>query len=275
MLLTIRSSLALNDGNAMPALGFGVYEAPPGRVTQEAVLHAFSLGYRHVDTASLYGNETDVGEAVRRSEIPRRDLWITTKLWNSDHGYDAALRAFDRSMQQLGLEQVDLYLIHWPVQGLRRESWKALCKLKAEGRCRSVGVSNYTVRHLKEMLDAGGLPPAVNQVEMSPFLAQQDLVDFCRKHDIVLAAYSPLTRGEKLGHPVVQKLAAKHQRSPAQILLRWGLQRGVSVLPKSTSAGRIRENADLFGFALDDGDMQTMKGLDEGFRTCWDPSRVI
>lgn len=274
MPLTLQTTLTLNDGNMMPALGFGVYESPPGRATQDAVLHAFSVGYRHVDTASLYGNEHDVGEAVRRSEIPRRDLWITTKLWNSDHGYDATLRAFDRSLSQLGMDQVDLYLIHWPVQGMRKDSWKALCRLKQEGRARSVGVSNYTVRHLQEILDGGGLPPAVNQVEMSPFLAQKDLVDFCRKNEIALAAYSPLTRGEKLGNPVVRALSAKHRCTPAQILLRWGLQQGVSVLPKSNSPERIRENAGLFSFSLDEGDLEKMKALDEGFRTCWDPSDV-
>lgn len=266
-------TLPLPGGVQIPVLALGVYEARAGRETVDAVLHAFSVGYRHVDTASLYGNEKEVGEAVRASGLPRGELFVTTKLWNADHGTERALRAFEESRKRLGLEQVDLYLIHWPAPP-RLDSWKALVRLKADGRCRAIGVSNYTLRHLDELAQAGLEQPAVNQVELSPFLRQPELVNACRERGIVVEAYSPLTRGEKLVHPVIVSLARRRERTPAQILLRWALERGLVVLPKSVHPERIAENAALFDFALSPEDHVALDGLDEGFRTCWDPNAL-
>jgi diketogulonate reductase-like aldo/keto reductase len=215
-----------------------------------------------------------VGAAVRESGLPRREIFVTTKLWNADHGYDRALRAMDESLARLGLEQVDLYLVHWPVEGLRHESWRAMERILADGKARAVGVSNYAARHLEELLSRAKVRPAVNQVELSPFLQQRDLVASCARHGIQVEAYAPLVRGQRMDHPVLVRTAAKHRRTPAQVLLRWALQHDLVVIPKSVHPARIRENADLFGFALDAADMAALDGLDEGYRTCWDPTNV-
>ena len=262
-------ALPLPSGVSIPVLGLGVYQARAGRETRDAVLAAFELGYRHVDTASLYGNEKEVGEAVRACGLPREALFITTKLWNADHGYEEALDAFARSHKKLGLAQVDLFLIHYPAPA-RRESWRALRKLKADGLCRAIGVSNYEPRHIDEILDAE--PPAVNQVELSPFLQQRALSAYCKKHGIVLEAYAPLTRGEKFNNPVIVSIAKRHGRTPAQVLLRWAVEQGHVVLPKSVHKERLAENAGIFDWSLDETDHAAMAKLDEGFRTCWDPT---
>ena len=263
--------LPLTGGASIPLLGLGVYQAGAGAETRDAVLHAFARGYRHVDTASLYGNEREVGEAVRASGLPRADLFITTKLWNSDQGYERTLAAFETSRKRLGLEQVDLFLIHWPSPP-RLESWRALVKLKADGRCRAIGVSNFTVRHLRELVERSGLAPEVNQVELSPFLQQRELVDYCREQRIVVEAYSPLTRGEKLSHTVVREVAQRRGRTPAQVVLRWAIERGIVVLPKSVRPARIEENAGVFDWSLTPEDRTALDGLESGFRTCWDPT---
>lgn len=270
--LDIGSTVRLNNGVQMPRLGLGVYQAPPGKETQAAVLRALECGYRHFDTARAYGNEADVGEAVRSSGIPRSEIFVTTKLWNADHGYDATLRAFEKSNERLGLGYIDLYLIHWPVQGLRADSWRAMTRLLGEGACRAIGVSNYTVRHLEEVLETSDVVPTVNQVEFSPFLFQRELLAFCREHGIQLEAYSPLTQGRKLDHPAIVAASRKYGRTPAQILIRWALQHDIVVIPKSTNPARIQENAQVFDFSLDAGDMEALDALDEGFRTCWDPT---
>lgn len=264
-------TIRLNDGRSMPLLGLGVYQA--GRTeTREACLHAFRSGYRHVDTASAYGNEREVGEAVRASGLPREELWITTKLWNSDQGYAKAKAACRESARKLDIGAIDLYLIHWPVKGARLESWKALCELREEGVVRSIGVSNFTIEHLEELMRESGVVPAVNQVELSPFLAQPEPVAFCKRHGIAVQAYSPLTRGEKLGDRTLEAIAKKHGRTPAQVILRWAVQQDITVLPKSVRPARIEENGRLFDFRLDESDMQALASLDEEFRTCWDPS---
>lgn len=272
--LSLQSTLPLNDGTSVPLFGFGTYQIPNGGACYRAVRHALDAGYRHIDTAAFYGNEEDVGRAVRDSGIPREQIYVTTKLWNSDQGYDPALRAFERSMKRLGLDYVDLYLIHWPEPGRRGDSWRALETIRAGGRCRSIGVSNYTVRHLEELLRASGTVPVNNQVEFSPFLYQRKLLDFCRAKGISLTAYCPLTHGEKLGHRTVTGIGARHARTAAQVLLRWALQHAVIAIPKSARKERIEENAALYDFELDAAEMAALDALDEGYRTTWDPTRV-
>lgn len=270
--LSLRSTLTLNNGVEIPRLGLGVFRSRPGRETREALRHAFELGYRHVDTAAAYGNEADVGAALRETDVPREEIFVTTKLWNSDQGYHAAHEAFRRSLSRLGLEYVDLYLVHWPVPGRRLESWRALEELQRDGLCRAIGVSNYMVRHLEELLAHGDVPPQVNQVEMSPFLSQAALRVFCDDHDIVVEAYSPLTRGVRLDDPTLGRVAERHGRTPAQVLLRWALQKDVVVLPKSVRPERLAENAAIFDFTLDETDMRALDALDEDFHVAWDPT---
>ncbi|HSO33030.1 MAG TPA: aldo/keto reductase [Labilithrix sp.] len=265
------AALPLRSGGAIPQVGLGVWQSARGDVTKNAVLAALRLGYRHVDTARIYGNEADVGAAVRESGIPRAQLFVTTKLWNDDQGYDAALAAFDRSLAKLGLDYVDLYLIHWPVAGKRKDSWRALEKLKADGRARHIGVSNFLVPHLEELLGDAKELPAVNQIEVHPFLQHRETRAFCKKHEIVVEAYSPLTRGQKLDDPAISAVGKRVGRSNAQVLLRWGVQHGLVVLPKSTHEKRIAENADLFDFTLDGEAMAALDALDAGEATGWDP----
>ncbi|MGB8930471.1 MAG: aldo/keto reductase [Anaeromyxobacteraceae bacterium] len=270
--LHLGSTVTLRGGVEMPMLGLGVWQSAAGDETRSAVASALAAGYRHVDTARAYSNEKDVGAAIRESGIDRSQLFVTTKLWNTDHGYGRAIRALDKSLEFLGLEQVDLYLVHWPVEGLRRETWRAMEQLLADGKTRAIGVSNYTVRHLDELLAEAKVPPSVNQVEFHPFLNQRALLEYCQRHAIQLEAYGPLVRGQRMAHPVLKRIAARHRRTAAQVLLRWGLQHGLVVIPKSVHAERIRENSDLYGFALDAGDMDALDHLDEGLRTCWDPT---
>jgi diketogulonate reductase-like aldo/keto reductase len=256
----------------MPYLGLGVYGARRGRETQAAVRCALDVGYRLIDTAKLYGNEADVGTAVRESGVPRDEVFVTTKLWNDDHGYDAALRAFDHSLRELGLGYVDLYLIHWPIAGLRRETWKALESLCAQEKARAIGVSNYTIRHLQELLPEAKVVPAVNQVEFSPFLYQEDLLSFCRDNSIQLEAYSPLTKGRRLRDPRLVAMALECRKTPAQVLLRWCLEKQVVTIPKSVRPERILENSQIFDFSLAAQDVQTLDSMQDGGRTSWDPT---
>jgi diketogulonate reductase-like aldo/keto reductase len=270
--LSLGSRATLHDGSEIPFLGLGVYQSPAGRATQDAVRYALEVGYRHVDTARIYGNERDVGLAVRESGVSRDEIFVTTKLWNTDHGYDAAIRACERSLRELGLSYVDLYLIHWPVPDRRIETWKALGELAKRGLARSIGVSNFTIGHLEELLDATDLVPAVNQVEFSPFTYQKALLEYCRDHRIRLEAYSPLTKGYRLAHPTLREIASRAGKTPAQVLLRWGLQHDVVVIPKSNRRERILENSRVFSFSLSARDMGILDGLDEGLRTGWDPT---
>jgi diketogulonate reductase-like aldo/keto reductase len=269
--MTIARSIRLKSGVEMPRVGLGVFQSARGAETQSAVREALRFGYRHIDTARVYGNEQDVGAAVRESGIPRAEVFVTTKLWNSDQGYESALRAFDASLARLGLEYVDLYLLHWPVPKKRLESWRALEKLLAEGRAHAIGVSNFMVPHLDELLAHAKVAPAVNQIEVSPFLQQRDVRARCAELDIVVEAYSPLTKGERLRHRVVAGIAERAGRSSAQVLLRWGLQHGLVVLPKSTRAERIAENAAVFDFELSAEEMAKLDALEEGLVTGWDP----
>ena len=242
--------------------------------TTRAVLSALDAGYRSIDTAAVYGNEAGVGKAIQESGIARDELFVTTKLWNSDQGYDSTLKAFDASIAKLGLEQLDLYLIHWPVPRGDRyvDTWRALEKLHADGRVRAIGVSNFQPAHLERLLDASDVVPAVNQIELHPYLQQAEVREFDAKHGIATEAWSPLAKGGSLlGDPVVAELAVKHSRTPAQIVLRWHLQLGNVVIPKSETPSRIRENFDVFGFELSDDDIETMNELDRGERTGPDP----
>lgn len=264
-------TLLLRDGRRIPRVGLGVFRAPRGETTRAAVRAALAAGYRHVDTAAVYGNEADVGAAIRESGVPRDEVFVTTKLWNQDHGEEAALRAFEASLARLGLGYVDLYLVHWPVPGLRLATWRALERLHAEGRARSIGVSNYMPRHLDELLAVARVPPAVNQVEVHPFLQQRDVRAACAAHGIVVEAYSPLTKGLRLGHPVVARVAAETGLTPAQVLIRWGLEHDLVVLPKSTNPSRIVENLAVFDVALSPAQRAALDGLEEGLVTGWDP----
>ncbi|MBI3297274.1 MAG: aldo/keto reductase [Elusimicrobia bacterium] len=267
-------SVTLNDGRRMPQLGLGVYQSEPGPAARQAVKWALEAGYRHIDTAKRYDNESDVGEALRESGLPRESVFVTTKLWNDDQGYEPALKAFEASRKRLGLEYVDLYLLHWPVPGKRLDSWSALRTLQREGRVRSIGVSNFLERHLSELIEDSGVVPAVNQVEFSPFLHQKGLLEFCRSRGIVLESYGPLTQGLRLSHPAVADTAARLGRTPAQVMLRWAVQHGIVVIPKSVRRERIEENSRLFDFSIPPADMRRLDGLDEGLHTEWDPKDV-
>jgi diketogulonate reductase-like aldo/keto reductase len=272
--LNINSTVTLNNNVQMPVLGLGVYQTPPGKATQNAVKSALKVGYRHIDTARIYGNEADLGQAVRDSGVSREDLFVTTKLWNSEQGYDSTLRACEASLKRLGLDHLDLYLIHFPVPELRKESWNAMEKLQQDGKCRAIGVSNFTIRHLEELLEEHEVIPAVNQVEFHPFLYQKALLEYCQSKRIQVEAYSPLARGERFKHPRIASLAKKYSKSPAQLMIRWSLQHGLVVIPKSVSEERIRENSQIFDFEISGEDMRSLDSLDEDLRLNWDPTNV-
>ena len=269
--LKIGSRVALSDGNSMPLLGLGVWDAKSGKETYDAVIHALSKGYRHIDTAEMYGNEKDVGSAVIDSGIAREEIFITTKLWDSGLGYDHALNAFDVSLKKLNLEYIDLYLIHWPEKGSRREIWSALERIKKEGRSLSIGVSNFAPKHLNEILINADFTPAVNQIEMSPFLHQQEISSFCKKENIHLTGYCPLARGTRFNNPLLCRVAEETNKTAAQVMIRWAIQNGNTVIPKSVRPKRIEENADVFDFELREDQIKILDGLEEGLRFCPDP----
>ncbi|GHB73201.1 oxidoreductase [Streptomyces viridiviolaceus] len=261
-------TVTLNNGVEIPQLGFGVFQVPDAETTA-AVSSALEAGYRSIDTAAIYGNETGVGRALADSGIAREELFITTKLWNADQGYDATLTAFDASLAKLGLDHVDLYLIHWPTpaRDLYRESWKAIEKLVAEGRIRAAGVSNFQPAHLERLIADSELVPAVNQVELHPGLQQSELRAAHARLGIATEAWSPLAQGAVLGDEAITTIAARYGKSPAQVVLRWHLQLGNVVIPKSVTPARIRENLDVFDFALTDDEMTTIAALDRSLRT--------
>lgn len=263
----------LNNGVTMPQLGFGVFQVP-NEETAAVVAEALRAGYRSIDTAKAYGNEAGVAAALRASDVGREDLFVTTKLWNDDQGYDSTLRAFDSSVRELGLDYLDLYLIHWPAPKADRyvESWRALEKLQADGRVRAIGVSNFQPAHLRRLVEETGTVPAVNQVELHPYLQQAELRAAHAQHGIVTEAWSPLAKGgDLLADPVVVEIAARHARTPAQVVLRWHVQLGNVVIPKSVTPARIRENAALFDFSLAEEDMAAIGTLDRHLRTGPDP----
>lgn len=264
--------LTLHDGVRMPQLGLGVWQVPNAQAAQ-VVGEALRVGYRAVDTAAVYGNEEGVGQAIRESEVPRKEVFVTTKVWNTDQGYDATLRAMDASLKRLGMEYVDLYLIHWPVPAQDRflETWRALERLRADGKARSIGVSNFKIPHLERLLNASEVVPSVNQIELHPYLQQRDLREFHAKHGIATESWSPLAKGQILGDPVLGQIAAKHGKSPAQVVIRWHLDSGLIVIPKSATPSRLPENLAVMDFALDADDMARLAALDQGRRVGPDP----
>jgi methylglyoxal/glyoxal reductase len=273
--MTPADEVILNNGVSIPRLGLGVYQSGRGRGTENAVLWALEAGYRHVDTAAMYGNETKVGSALKRAFAAglalREEVFVTTKLWNTDHGYDEALRAFDASHRRLGLDQIDLFLLHWPVPHRRQNSWRALERVLDEGRCRAIGVSNFMVHHLEELLSHAKVPPAANQIELHPWCQQSDVVAFCKAQGIAVVAYSPLTKGVKLDDPRLSAVAREARRTPAQVLLRWSLQKGFVTIPKSAKKDRIIENAAIFDFSLTTEQMAVLDSFNEEHHVTWDP----
>lgn len=267
-------SLTTNQGNTIPVLGLGVWKSSKDECYQ-AVMDALELGYRHIDTAAIYANEESVGKAIADSKIERSEVFITTKLWNADQGASKAEKAFEKSLQKLNLDYVDLYLIHFPVSGIRNESWKILESIYKSGRAKSIGVSNFMIPHLEELIQKTGLVPAINQIEVHPFLNQKELRDYCASKKILVEAYSPLAHGKRIQDPAITKISQKYNRTNAQILIRWSIQSGMIVLPKSVKRTRIEENGSVFDFQLDNADMEYLNSLDENYRTCWDPSEVV
>ncbi|WP_077247825.1 aldo/keto reductase [Bacillus sp. FJAT-27225] len=255
----------------MPYFGLGVYKVEEGKQTEATVAEALRLGYRLIDTAALYENEEGVGRAVRNSGIPREEIFITTKVWNSEQGYESTLKAFDTSLQKLGLDYIDLYLIHWPVKEKYKDTWKALEELYSNGKVRAIGVSNFNIHHLEDLMEQSTIKPMVNQVELHPVLAQKDLVKFCSEQGILLQAWSPLARGRILADPVLTAIAGNYGKTPAQIILRWHLQNGVAIIPKSVTPARLQENAAIYDFELSDEDMALIDGLDANTRFGPDP----
>jgi 2,5-diketo-D-gluconate reductase A len=265
--------ITLNDSHTIPQLGFGVFEVPPEK-TVDAVLHALRTGYRHIDTAALYGNEAEVADAIRRAGLDREEVFVTTKVWNDDQGRARTRRAFERSLSQLGFDHVDLYLIHWPApaQDLYLETWETLIELREAGRTRSVGVSNFQIEHLERIIDATDVVPALNQVELHPRLQLPQLRSFHNERGIATEAWSPLGRGRILDDPVIGEIAESIGRTPAQVVLRWHVQLGNIVIPRSVHASRIEENFRIFDFELDDEAMRAIEQLDEGERIGPDPA---
>jgi 2,5-diketo-D-gluconate reductase A len=269
-------SLDLGGDVTIPQVGFGTFQVPADE-TEATVAFALECGYRHVDTAAIYRNEAGVGRAVKNAQLPREELFVTTKLWNDAHGRDATLKAFVASLGRLGLDYVDLYLIHWPAPANDRfvESWKAFLELHEEGRVRAIGVSNFRVQDLRRIIDETGVSPAINQIELHPLLQQEELRAFQTEHGIVTEAWSPLAQGGRLlADPVITAIAEAHGRTPAQVVLRWHVQLGNVAIPKSVAPARIRENIDLFDFELSHADLDAIRGLDSGTRMGMDPDTV-
>ncbi|MDM5227542.1 aldo/keto reductase [Cytobacillus sp. NJ13] len=269
--LSLSSTAALANGVKMPRIGLGVFKVEKEEELITAVKAAIETGYRSIDTASIYGNEEWVGEAIRQSGFNREELFITSKVWNSDQGYEAALKAFNTSLEKMGLEYLDLYLIHWPVEGKYTETWRALEDLYKEGKIKAIGVSNFQISHLENLLKTAEIKPMINQIELHPKLAQTELRDFAAKHDMHIEAWAPLMQGGLFENEVLTEMAEKHGKSIAQIVLKWHLQNGIIVIPKSTKPHRIKENADLFDFELSHQDMELIDSLNEHLRVGPDP----
>jgi methylglyoxal/glyoxal reductase len=270
--LKIDETVKLHNEIEMPIFGLGTW-ALRGQECTQAVSWAINMGYRLIDTATLYGNEREIGNAIENSDIPREELFITSKVWNSDQGYKSSLKAFEKSLKLLKISYLDLYLIHWPISGLRNETWRALEKIYESGRAKAIGVSNFTIRHIDELLSKASITPMVNQVEFSPFLYQKKLLEYCNSKSIQLEAYSPLTRGRRFHDSTLKSTSLKYNKSVPQILIRWGLQHGIVEIPKSGNKQHLKENADVFDFKIDANDMNQIDSLNEDLRIVDDPDQ--
>jgi methylglyoxal/glyoxal reductase len=260
----------LSNGIQMPLLGLGVYDMH-NKEAEQAVSDALEIGYRLIDTAAMYNNETQIGNAINQSRVPRNEIFVTTKVANHDQGFASTLKAFDTSLKKLNLDYVDLYLVHWPVKSKRKETWLALEKLYAEKRVRAIGVANYLIPFLEEMGTYATVKPVLNQVEFTPWLFQKDLLDYCAAGKIQLQCYSPIARGKKFDDGRLMKLCKKYDRSPAQIILRWDMEHGISAIPKSSNKKRLQENFDVVHFTISKEDIERMDSFNEGFRICDNP----
>ncbi len=269
--MDINTTVTLNNQVKIPQLGLGVFKTPEGDETYHSVLWALEAGYRHIDTAKAYGNEASVGRAVRDSKIPREQIFITTKLWTTDMREDREEEAFHESLKLLGVEYIDLYLMHWPVSGKYPESWTIMENMYKDGLVRAIGISNFNPHHFETLMDTALVVPAINQIELHPLLLQPDVTHYFKDEGIAIAAWSPLGRGTLLTNPVIMDIAARYERTEAQIILRWHLQHGNIVIPKSTHKERIISNTDLYGFALTTEDMASIDALNENHRTGSDP----
>ncbi|PWW31805.1 diketogulonate reductase-like aldo/keto reductase [Cytobacillus oceanisediminis] len=267
----LQSATTLLNGVKMPWFGLGVFKVQDGDEVVQSVKAALKAGYKSIDTAAVYKNEEGVGLAIKEAGVPREELFVTTKVWNSDQGYESAIQAFETSLEKLGLEYIDLYLIHWPVKGKYKETWKALETLYKEKKVRAIGVSNFHIHHLEDLLQDAEIKPMVNQVELHPLLNQAELREFCKKQEIQIEAWSPLAQGELLENAALKEIAAKYSKSAAQVILRWDLQNEIVTIPKSVKEHRIIENADIFDFELSAEDMDKINGLNENRRVGPDP----
>jgi methylglyoxal/glyoxal reductase len=265
----------LNNGLTMPQLGLGIYAPGQKNEVKNAVLAALELGYRLLDTATIYANEAEVGAAIRESGLPRAEVFLTTKVWQDDMGFEATLRAFDLSLNKLQTDYVDLYLLHWPVKATRRDTWLAMEAIYATGKAKAIGVSNYYVPHLEELMEYASVVPAVNQYELHPFCHPAETLAYCHQKGIVTEGYAPVVRGMKNEHPFLQKMAQKYGRSVYQILIRWNLQKGSVPIPKSVQPDRIKANAEVFDFEIEIADMQVLDTLHDDTRVAWDPMSFL
>ncbi|MFF2456072.1 aldo/keto reductase [Peribacillus simplex] len=275
MILNIRETITLHNGVKMPQLGFGVFKVKNGNETVESVKKAIEVGYRAIDTAAIYENEEGVGQAIRECGVPREELFITSKVWNTEQGYETTLQAFDDSLHRLGLEYLDLYLIHWPGKDKYLETWRALEKLYKDGKVKSIGVSNFHVHHLEKLLANSEVKPVVNQIELHPLLTQVEIRDYCAKHEIKVESWSPLGRGNLLEEPTINHIAKKHGKSSAQVLIRWHLQHDLVVIPKSITPSRIEENAEVFDFSLSLNEMNQIDALNKNERFGSNPDELL
>lgn len=274
MKLNINSRLKLNNGVEIPYLGLGTYRITSRRKIDRAINEAFETGYRLIDSAAAYGNEEEIGKVIKSISIPREEIFITTKLDNYDHGYNQTLKAFDESLKKLDSDYIDLYLIHWPVRG-RNDSWKAMENILESGKCKAIGVSNFMIQHLEDLKNNSSIMPAVNQIEMNPFMFEKDVISFCNNLNIAIEAYTPITKGKRFKHKEIKRLSSKYQKTAAQIMLRWSLQHNAIVIPKSSHPDRIKENSDIFDFNLDDADMEILNSLNENLRSSPDPYNYV
>ncbi|MED3878947.1 aldo/keto reductase [Priestia megaterium] len=267
----LQSTTTLANGVKMPWLGLGVYKVEDGQEVVDSVKYAIKAGYKSIDTAKIYENEEGVGQAIKESGVSREELFVTSKVWNADQGYDTTIQAFETSLNKLGLEYLDLYLIHWPVEGKYKDTWKALEKLYKDGKIRAIGVSNFQVHHLEDLIAGAEVKPMVNQIEFHPLLTQTEVREYCKKQEIQVEAWSPLAQGELLDNEVLTQIAEKHGKSTAQVILRWDLQNEVVTIPKSTKEQRIIQNADVFDFELNAEEVEKINALNQNHRVGPDP----